>query len=852
MFTQRQREDLHETFADRLPSFGALRGSEITAALAPLTSDTRACAEFCYTYMPVEDLISYSPALILRHVSHAVMLYGTSPFLRDVPLEIFLNFVLFYRAGNEFLTDFKEDFYRVLLPRVEHLDAKAAALEVNFWCCEMATYMESDDRTASPVTTLRRTYGRCGEESVLLVSALRSVGLPARQCYTPRWAHCDDNHAWVEVYADGRWQYLGACEPEPVLNKGWFTAAASKAILVHSKVFNRSVSGEEIANQTPIFCNVNNTASYGKTTVVSVRVTRDGVPLPGLEVRFEIVNYSELFPVATVTTDEDGTALFRSGLGDLYLHIHDEEKFMNVKLDTRIQSAITVDFGAAVTRGTPCTFELIPPAEDLSSQEPVTEQMARDHEVRFAAANEKRIRKEEGFLQTPAVTGFVPSAAYDRDAVQRWLSYAKGNADELVAFLQSPDAPAEDKTDLLTVLREKDFVDTPAALMLETIREALPYKGNYPHEVYCQSLLSPRIGNEMLLSQRPAIRAFFAAQGVSFQDPLALWDYLTAHVKTDDTYSYQTLDCDVKEALRLGFCDSHSLDMLFVACCRTLGFAARLSPSSGKKEYYRQGDYLPLGTPEAPAVPTDSALVLRNTGEKSLLYFAQVSVARLENGVFHSLVFWEQLLERELTLPAEPGYYRILTTARQIDGSVKCHVTYADVPPHGSVTAEVALPHEDIRAKLKYVPLADCSAQTLQGCPTTLFSHLTRSHAVVAFLEPGKEPTEHLLNELMTLSDRYTAADCDLVLLAESEEVTRNRTLQKALAAIPKAEVLLVCDYDYLRGLHRAMGVGDERKPFVLALDGKHRGLYAFSNYNVGTALTLLAIIESDRASSVL
>ncbi len=71
-------------------------------------------------------------------------------------------------------------------------------------------------------------YGRCGEESTFLVAALRSVGIPARQVYTPRWAHTDDNHAWVEAWADGKWYFLGACEPEPVLNLGWFNAPASR------------------------------------------------------------------------------------------------------------------------------------------------------------------------------------------------------------------------------------------------------------------------------------------------------------------------------------------------------------------------------------------------------------------------------------------------------------------------------------------------------------------------------------------------------------------------------------------------------------------------------------------------
>ena len=37
-----------------------------------------------------------------------------------------------------------------------------------------------------------------------------------RQGYTPRWAHTDDNHAWVEAWVNGKWYFLGACEPEPV------------------------------------------------------------------------------------------------------------------------------------------------------------------------------------------------------------------------------------------------------------------------------------------------------------------------------------------------------------------------------------------------------------------------------------------------------------------------------------------------------------------------------------------------------------------------------------------------------------------------------------------------------------
>ncbi|MEG0578620.1 MAG: transglutaminase-like domain-containing protein, partial [Niameybacter sp.] len=105
-------------------------------------------------------------------------------------------------------------------------------------------------RTTCPLTTLRNAYGRCGEESVLGVAAFRSVGIPARQAYTPRWAHCDDNHAWVEVWTDGEWHFLGACEPEATLDSGWFQLSASRGMLIQSKVFATTVENELITRQT--------------------------------------------------------------------------------------------------------------------------------------------------------------------------------------------------------------------------------------------------------------------------------------------------------------------------------------------------------------------------------------------------------------------------------------------------------------------------------------------------------------------------------------------------------------------------------------------------------------------------
>uniref|UniRef100_A0A7S2WK67 Transglutaminase-like domain-containing protein n=1 Tax=Mucochytrium quahogii TaxID=96639 RepID=A0A7S2WK67_9STRA len=74
----------------------------------------------------------------------------------------------------------------------------------------------------------------CTGLTIFLVSALRSVGIPARAAGVPHWHKgpkvCPDgdsspecgNHNWVEVFADGAWYFVDQRGVLNELNKGWF------------------------------------------------------------------------------------------------------------------------------------------------------------------------------------------------------------------------------------------------------------------------------------------------------------------------------------------------------------------------------------------------------------------------------------------------------------------------------------------------------------------------------------------------------------------------------------------------------------------------------------------------------
>ena len=211
--------------------------------------DVRYYTDFLLENMSSADSIVYSEKFWEENVAKTLQVRENMGW--NISERDFKYFVLPLRVNNENLDDFRTEWADSLCRRVKGMSMEQAILEINHWCHEMATYAPSDARTSSPLATIRKGLGRCGEESVLAVSALRAVGIPARQVYTPRWAHTDDNHAWVEAISDdGKWHFIGACEPEPKLDMAWFNAPVSRAIrypvspLFRGKcTYSRSLSG---------------------------------------------------------------------------------------------------------------------------------------------------------------------------------------------------------------------------------------------------------------------------------------------------------------------------------------------------------------------------------------------------------------------------------------------------------------------------------------------------------------------------------------------------------------------------------------------------------------------------------
>lgn len=265
-----------ESVKSRLPGYVAA-GIDSEKGIS-LTEEEKECLAFLYGAMPLPDMTGYPFRYWVDNVRKTLEVRKNAAW--EIPEREFRHFVLPLRVNNEALDNFRTIYADELCARVEGMTLAQAALEINHWCHEMATYAPSDARTLSPTGTIASGLGRCGEESVLAVAALRAAGIPARQVYTPRWAHTDDNHAWVEVYVDGNWHFMGACEPEPVLDLAWFNAPVSRAMLLHTLAFGDYDGPEDVIRRTHSFTEINVIKSYIPTRRTSVRVL-DGQGHPG-------------------------------------------------------------------------------------------------------------------------------------------------------------------------------------------------------------------------------------------------------------------------------------------------------------------------------------------------------------------------------------------------------------------------------------------------------------------------------------------------------------------------------------------------------------------------------------------
>jgi hypothetical protein len=231
-----------------------------------------------------------------------------------------------YRNSQEPIENWRPFFYQELYPVVKDLTSPSeVAYAVNRWIADRVKYKYTQREDQGPFETLKGGYGRCEELVIIYNDALRSVGIAARNAWTPYWTAQNDNHAWTEVWADGKWCYTGAAEPSLELNSAWFDNAVKKAALVFSKPYGEPDTTEKTYLSERGGLYINSTNVYTQTGSFEIQLMKEKKKLKGMPVCISVFNYGALRSIAKPKTDKNGKASISIGKGTYFISAGNSE-----------------------------------------------------------------------------------------------------------------------------------------------------------------------------------------------------------------------------------------------------------------------------------------------------------------------------------------------------------------------------------------------------------------------------------------------------------------------------------------------------------------------------------------------
>jgi len=806
------------------------------------TNEEEEALKFLYAYMPIADITDYTKAYHLNNVRTALRTKKEMPWGNKVPELLFRHFVLPMRVNNEPLDSSRTIFYRELKERVKGLSMKDAILEVNHWCHEKVTYEPSDSRTSSPLQSIRTGRGRCGEESTFTVSALRAIGIPARQVYTPRWAHTDDNHAWVEAWADGKWYFFGACEPEPVLNLGWFNAPASRAMLMHTRAFGDYQGPEEVMLRTNNFTEINLIDNYGSAARVDFKVIdMEGKPVDDAKVEFKIYNYAEFVTAVSKYTDRQGDTFLSAGKGDMIVWASKDGRFGYTKVSFGKDKNVTIQL-AYDEKHTPKEqdLDIIPPAENAIIPTVTSAQKAE---------NNKRLAQEDA-LRNAYIATFPTEESmknYRFPAAIPYIIKARGNWRTIQTFVEKHEGNIDRALKLLSTLTDKDLRDMPMDILEDNMNAT-------------SNEVSPRVEYEMIL--KPYKKFFarvFRKDAQKFRnDPSLLVDWVKKNIKLNpDTRAMQIPQTPIS-VWESRITDDRGRDIFFVDVARSLGIEAQKDLVTWKLQYKKGKDWVDVDFDTSVQEAAKTGKLILDYSPTEYLddpkYYTHFTISKIVYGRTWIMNFeegqldmgggatWANTFKKGATL--DEGTYLLVTGQRMADGSVMAHTQFFTIEPGKTTRQKLDVRQESEGIKV----IGSFNSENLiekDGKEVSILSQTGRGYYVLGVLGMGQEPTNHALHDIAKMKEKLDKWGRPMVLLFTNQAEKDKFEAQKGEFGNLLKNTIFGIDKDgtVVKEIAKEMKLRNPNQlPIFIIADTFNRVVFLSQGYTIGLGEQLVKV----------
>lgn len=581
-----------------------------------------------------------------------------------------------------------------------------------------------------------------------------------------------------------------------------------------------------------------------------------GNPVPGAKLDFQVFNYGGFSTIACLSADHKGEASLTTGVGDLLVHASAGQAwgYAFAKVDGQAEIEVVLDDSLPLAT---VEFRLNAPPELPAGEPDIDPAEKEENDRRLKKGNEIRAAYEATFLSPAEAAELATELGIDQTRTVAVLKKARGNSRAIAVFLQKADPRYRvDALELLAVLAAKDLTDTNGSILNDHLEGSLQYKGRYGAQDFRAYVLQPRISLEVLRPFRKFFQGQFTAkeQAQFRADPALIRTWIGKNIAPVEDAS--VIGWPTPQGIyELQAGDLTARQILFVALARSFGIAARLSPVDGKAQYLMGGSWNDAGLTTTPGeTPLGTILVRRPAdaqGEQE--YFHSFSLARLEDGAFRTLRFKgldEEAFDDEnftSKLPARPGHYRLVAGNRLTDGSVAGYFTTFSVKRDETSVVDLrSFEEKEAVPTLGKLPEGIVLTKLVSSQAFKLDQALTEQGLILAWVEPEKEPTKHLICDLFGQSERLDTTGAQLVFCLGEDNISESFSLEN-YAQLPSRSTFVV-DSSY--GVLQRIKDGLEQDiayafPIVLVVDQHRTVRYISTGYRIGTGTHILEHLEN-------
>jgi hypothetical protein len=447
------------------------------------------------------------------------------------------------------------------------------------------------------------------------------------------------------------------------------------------------------------------------------------------------------------------------------------------------------------------------------------------------------------------------------------IEWSRGNWRTIEAFMSLAD-DHERVENLFQTLSRKDFHDITLPNLMDSYLDR-------------DAVIGPRVENEFLSPYKSLFEGI--EQLENLQTPQEVVTYVRSNITVLDDPKAWSIPMSPYSVFLSEVADPRSRDIFFVALARTRGIEAQKDPVTGKIQYRTDGDWLDVdfdGAGPAVAAPK-GVLKLAYTPDKVVdnpRYYSHFSLSKIENGRPRLLEFdegevdmgggvdWAHVFKKGYAL--EEGRYLLVSGNRLSSGAVPVTMVFFDVEADEETVIDLVLRAAgdevpvigSFDAETKFRPVA--LAKTEDGDvlsreaedEQSILAACGRGHYALAILEPGKEPTNHVLRDLAAAREKLEAWGRPIVLLCANETAMNRLQLEMSegrYGLLPSTIVLgLDSDGAVQKGIEQGMKVGpasasgaSTRLPLVILADSFNRVFFLSEGYTIGLGEQLASTV---------